>query len=91
MKPRSLRSRIAALTAVAISGGTLFLSLPSCETTLKTLNPCATVLDFCDANDIELLFADIPDYRLDPTCTIPYLTGCSAGNIIPFGNRLDGP
>ncbi|RJP33903.1 MAG: hypothetical protein C4547_11615 [Phycisphaerales bacterium] len=92
MRHPVLRHRLAAICTVALSGGTLFLSLPSCETTLKTLNPCATVFEFCDANDIELIFADIPDYDLDPTCTIPFLTGCSSGNVIPQGNRnFDGP
>ncbi len=91
MKQRLLRHRLAAATLV-LSGGSMLFGLPSCEATLKTLNPCATVLEFCDANDIELLFADIPDYGLDPTCTVPFLTGCSAGNIIPFGNNnFDGP
>ncbi len=77
--------RLAILMASAASGGIVLLSLPSCEAVLTTVNPCATVFEFCDANDIELLFADVPDFDLDPTCTIPFLAGCSAGNIFPQG------
>jgi len=82
--------RVAVIAASAVSGGIVFFSIPSCEAILTTVNPCGTVFEFCDANDIELLFADIPDFDLDPTCTIPYLEGCSAGNILPAGNN-NGP
>lgn len=74
--------RLLGVALTLLAGGSL-LGLPSCEGVLTTINPCATVFEFCDGNDIDLLFADIPDYDLDPTCAIPFLPGCSAGNIYP--------
>ncbi|KAB2940353.1 MAG: hypothetical protein KJ057_03250 [Phycisphaerae bacterium] len=76
------------LAGLMVAGGSTVLAWsPSCEGLLTRFNPCSTVLGFCDANDIDLLFTDIPNYELDPTCTIPYLEGCSAGNIFPNDNR----
>lgn len=89
--PRRNAFNKATLTALALlGGGTAFLSIPSCQTLLTTFNPCGNVFEFCDPNDIPLLFANVPDYNLDPTCTIPYLTGCSQGNIFPNNNRPQG-
>lgn len=90
MPRRGKFTRPVLMTASLLSGGVTFLSIPSCETLLTTFNPCGNVFEFCDPNDIPLLFADVPDYDLDPTCTIPYLEGCSAGNIFPNNNRPDG-
>lgn len=84
-----IKIRVGMGVACALAGGTTFISLPSCEAILTTVNPCATVFAFCDANDIDLLFADIPDFDLDPTCTIPLLQGCSEGNIFP--DQRGGP
>lgn len=36
------------------------------------MNPCGSIFGFCDPIDVDLMFADIPDYDLDPTCSIPY-------------------
>lgn len=65
--------------------GTSLAILPSCEGLLTTINPCGTILNFCTQEDIDLLFADVPDYDLDPTCTIPFATGpdCAGGPIFP--------
>lgn len=59
--------------------------LPSCKGILTTFNPCGSVFGFCQEEDIDLLFADIPDFDLDPTCTIPFATGpgCAGGPILP--------
>jgi hypothetical protein len=35
------------------------------------VNPCGSVFAFCTPEDVDLLFSDIPNYDLDPTCTIP--------------------
>lgn len=71
----------AALTCTVMQFG----FLPSCETLLTTINPCGNILGFCTEEDIDLLFADVPDYDLDPTCTIPFATGggCAGGAILP--------
>ena len=85
MTPRKTMKRMAMSAACALAGGSAFLSLPSCEAVLTALDPCSTLFAFCDANDVDLLFADIPDFDLYPTCTIPFYVGCSAGNIFPEG------
>ena len=42
------------------------------------VHPCGTIFGFCEPTDIDRMFADIPDYDLDPSCTIPYY-GLDAG------------
>ncbi|GJM25106.1 MAG: hypothetical protein DHS20C16_15210 [Phycisphaerae bacterium] len=51
--------------------GTAF-QIPSCSTLARVFNPCGTVFAFCNARDVDALFGDIPDYSLDPSCTIPF-------------------
>lgn len=65
-------SRIVGMLTAVVSGGMLLGLLPSCETTLTTFNPCGTIFAFCDPYEVDLLFADVPDYGLDPSCTVPY-------------------
>ena len=74
------------MLAAFVPGAMLYGSfLPSCESLLTTFNPCGTLLGFCAEEDIDLLFATIPDFDLDPTCTIPFATGngCAGGPILP--------
>jgi len=63
-------ARFAAAAAVVTAGS--LLQIPSCRGVLTTFNPCGTVFGFCDARDIDALFGDVPDFGLDPTCTIPF-------------------
>jgi hypothetical protein len=49
--------------------------LPSCEGLLTTFNPCGTIFGFCTERDVDLFFADVPDFDLDPTCTVPFACG----------------
>jgi len=74
MRTPATRTRNALLIGAATLTGCVFASglLPSCQTALTTVNPCGSIFGFCDPTDIDLLFADVPDYNLDPTCTIPY-------------------
>ncbi|MFQ5489796.1 MAG: hypothetical protein ACE5GE_03650 [Phycisphaerae bacterium] len=61
------------LTLAATFAGCCYASLfPSCKTALTTFNPCGSVFGFCNPSDIDRLFADVPDFDLDPTCTIPF-------------------
>jgi hypothetical protein len=62
------------LVALAAITGCTFASglLPSCETALTTVNPCGSIFGFCEPTDMDVLFGDVPDWDLDPTCTIPY-------------------
>lgn len=62
------------VAVLILAGGLGLVSAAACSDAgaiLTTFNPCGTVFSFCSAEDIPLLFADIPDFRLDPTCTIP--------------------
>lgn len=74
----TMKRRVLAVAAVVVVGCNLAW-FPSCETVATTLNPCGTIFGFCDPTDIDRMFADIPDYELDPTCTIPYYGLDSAG------------
>ena len=56
----------------ALTTGTAFLGIPSCQGLLTTINPCGTVFAFCTAEELDALFGDIPDFSLDPTCSIPF-------------------
>jgi hypothetical protein len=83
MRQRGLRKISRSVARVLIPGAVMFQFgfLPSCEGLLTTFNPCGNILAFCSEEDIDLLFADIPDFDLDPTCTIPF--GCGNGPILP--------
>lgn len=37
----------------------------------RWVDPCGTVLADCFPGQFELAASDVPNYRLDPTCTIP--------------------
>ncbi len=76
-----------ALVSMAL-GGTVFQLgfLPSCSSVLSVFNPCGTIFGFCEQEDLDLLLSDgIPNFDLDPTCTIPFATGgsCAGGPILP--------
>ncbi len=60
--------------------------LPSCRGVLSVINPCGTIFGFCSQEDLDLILSDsIPNFNLDPTCTIPFATGngCAGGPILP--------
>ena len=70
-------------------------SIPSCQGALTTVNPCGSVFAFCEPSDIDLIFSDIPNYELDPTCTLPGFgfgapdtdvptAGCSNQPVYPY-------
>ncbi len=65
-------ARILSLVAVVAAGGIATAILPSCETTLTTLNPCGSIFAFCEPWEVDQLFASVPDYSADPSCTIPF-------------------
>jgi len=61
--------------------------LPSaCSGVLSVVNPCGTILGFCTQEDLDLILSDsVPNFDLDPTCTIPFASGngCAGGPIFP--------
>ncbi len=67
---RSGRSWKVAL-AVVTSGMVLAL-IPSCQGILTTFNPGGSVFGFVQDYQIDALFGSVPDFSLDPSCTIPY-------------------
>ena len=66
--------RILLSTVIVASGASAF-QLPSCEGITSFVDPCGTILGNCAPGSFDLLFADVPDYSVDPTCTIP--GGCT--------------
>ena len=68
---KSAGRRLLAAAGVLLACVFQFGFLPSCEGMLTTFNPGGTILGSVTAEDIDLLFVDIPDYEYDPTCTIP--------------------
>lgn len=64
--------------ATVLTMGHLFQTDMSCtgvgEKVVKNVNPCGTVLN-CDPVEYDLLFAEYPDWDVDPTCTIPAQCG----------------
>jgi hypothetical protein len=85
------------LVAGATLGGCVFQLLGggTCEWLATRFDPCGTVFANCAPGSFRLAFADVPDYDIDPTCTIP--GGCvDAGQqfVSPYdqlGPGFDGP
>ena len=66
--------------------------LPSCEGVLTTLNPGGSILGAISAEDIDLLFTDVPDWNYDPTCTIPgFGFDPDSAGAVPTGECADQP
>ena len=74
---------------------TMYVSLGgACEWVTTRFDPCGTLLGNCSPGTFDLAFASVPDFDLDPTCTIP--GGCvPAGTFVsPYaqlGPGFDGP
>ena len=65
-------SRKTVVGLAVLATGMTFLSIPSCSGVLTTFNPCGTVFAFCEPYEIDALFGDVPDWSLDPTCSVPF-------------------
>lgn len=83
------RSRRTSL-AVLLLGGVFQLGLlESCNDRLvqvtRFVEPCGTFLANCTPGSFEVNAADIGDFCIDPTCTVP--GGCDNGQ--PLGTILD--
>lgn len=75
----SKRIRRRVLMTGALLSGTVFqlFSGTQCEWLVTRFDPCGTILANCDPGSFQLQFVEnIPDLRVDPTCTIP--GGCVA-------------
>ncbi len=87
------------LTVAAFTVGSTFgLSLPSCEGILTTFNPGGTIFSNISQTEILSLFADVPDWSADPSCSIPYYGiynsdtagTCSTTMVYQSGNNPEG-
>ncbi len=69
---KSRSQRVTRWTAMSLLlTGTVF-QIPSCSSLLTVFNPCGTIFSFCNAREIDGLFGSVPDFSLDPSCTIPF-------------------
>jgi len=72
------------LTALLGSGALIPGFIQSCDDTLiavtRYVDPCGTILANCNPGDFEVNNADIGDYCVDPTCTVP--GGCNNGQAL---------
>lgn len=90
MRRYRLLRKIMVSASLLMAGGTVMAN--GCVNTLASLPICGGVLTFCDAFDqINLLFPILqtPDFRADPSCTIPL--GCSTGDVLTIPQNPDGP
>lgn len=88
MKRYRLLRKIILSATFAMAGGTVMAN--GCVNTLASLPICGAVLTFCDSFDqINLLFPylETPDFRADPSCTIPL--GCGAGDVLTVPQNPD--
>lgn len=87
MRSRKLKRRVTLLALSALGGGMVFASGNGCLNTLLSIPVCGTVVPttVCTPEDQLLLtfrFLQVPDFGVDPSCTIPY----SCGDVdFPFG------
>ena len=93
---RGLWARTRAASFLLLSGTVTFqFGISACRGVAQFFNPCETVFPgsdapgggICDEEELDRLNGPIPDFRNDPTCTIPYL--CSPDP--PFGTFRPGP
>ncbi|HSW44035.1 MAG TPA: hypothetical protein VLM89_00515 [Phycisphaerae bacterium] len=82
-RPRSCKA-ILTLTLTAAMTGPM-VQLGCVEKLSKNFNPCGTILN-CDPAEYDLMIYDYPDWRLDPTCTIPG----QCGGVFPFNTTGSG-
>ena len=94
MKRARLIQKMAIFASIALAGGTAFSN--GCVNTIASVPWCGGVLTWCTpADQLNLLYPllEIPDYSIDPSCTIPY--GCGEGDLfagdLPGGDAPDEP
>lgn len=78
---RLLRKALVGVAAMSAGG---FLMANGCANALLSITPCGTVFTFCtpaDQANLIFPFLDLPDFNVDPSCTIPY--GCGDGGLFP--------
>lgn len=84
------KNRIAMAVTAALAGGTVLQS--NCANALYSLPICGGVLTFCTPSDqLNFLFPllQTPDFRADPSCSIPL--GCGDDDIYNIPDGYAGP
>src|SRR5262245_16033028 len=84
---RRKRSYLRLSLVAALGGGTMFASENGCLNALFSVQVCGTVVPatICTPQDqlaLEFQFLKVPDYSIDPSCTIPFSCGPAQ---FPFG------
>jgi hypothetical protein len=97
MRRHKLWKKALLSVSVMLGGGTVMAD--GCLNTLASINLCGTVFTFCTpADQLNLFFPylEVPDYRADPSCTIPL--GCDGSDIyttipegFPGGSGINEP
>ena len=92
MRRYRLLRKIMVSASLLMAGGTVMGN--GCVNTVASLPICGGLLAFCDSFDqINFLFPilETPDFRQDPSCTIPL--GCGGGDLfdIPINPNPNGP
>lgn len=84
-----LLTKVLMTTTVVLGGGAVLGN--GCMNTLASIPICGTVLTFCTpADQINMLwpYLEVPDFRTDPSCTIPY--GCGEQGASDLFPPLEG-
>lgn len=72
---RVFRARRAVLGGLFLGGLTQLGFIETCDDRLASLtqfiDPCGTVLGNCNPGDFQVNAADVGDFCVDPSCTVP--------------------
>ena len=72
---RSSRSGRAAMAALFLGGMVQLGFIENCDDRLATfsqfVDPCGTILSNCVPGQLQVNAADVPDFCIDPSCTVP--------------------
>ena len=78
-----------------VGGACIFGFLDGCNDQLvqftRFVDPCGTILATCAPGDFEIRQAEVGDFCVDPTCTIPGSCGFDdlSGTFQPIGTRTE--
>lgn len=91
-KKADVRRRWRSLACAAAGSVCMLGFIEDCDDRIVTLtewvDPCGTILANCNPGDFQVWAADVGDYTIDPTCTVP--GQCDNGQ--PLGTITDlGP
>lgn len=84
-----IRQRLRRLAGLILGGVFILGFLETCDNRLvqftRYVEPCGTFLANCEPGDFEVNRADVGDFCIDPTCTVPG----ACGDEQPLGTITD--